>query len=65
MIEDDELLKKYNTVWDKVSAKIKKEFDTKPMCNNFFLKTTMISHCDEDTNFYDEKIPKMDFNHTC
>ena len=25
----------------------------------------MISHCDEDTNFYDEKIPKMDFNHTC
>ena len=30
LIEDDELLKKYNTIWDKVSADIKKEFDSKP-----------------------------------
>ena len=27
-IEDDNLLKKYNTIWDKVSADIKKEFDS-------------------------------------
>ena len=25
LIEDDELLKKYNTIWDKVSADIKKK----------------------------------------
>ena len=27
LIEDDDLLEKYNTVWGKVSADIKKEFD--------------------------------------
>ena len=25
LIEDDDLLKKYNTIWDKVSADIKKK----------------------------------------
>ena len=27
LIENDNLLKKYNTIWDKVSAYIQKEFD--------------------------------------
>ena len=27
-IEDDDLLEKYNTIWDKVSADIKNEFDS-------------------------------------
>ena len=29
LIEDESLLKKYNTVWDKVSSDVKKEFDSK------------------------------------
>ena len=28
LIEDDDLLEKYNTIWDKVSTDIKKEFDS-------------------------------------
>ena len=36
LIEDDDLLEKYNTIWDKVSADIKKEFDSEPVYNNFF-----------------------------
>ena len=31
LIEDDDLLEKYNTIWDKVSADIKQEFDSKPV----------------------------------
>ena len=31
LIEDDELLEKYNTIWDKVSADIKKESNSKPV----------------------------------
>ena len=31
LIEDDKLLEKYNTVWDKVSSDIKKEFDGEPV----------------------------------
>ena len=29
-IEDDDLLKKYNKIWYKVSNNVKKEFDSKP-----------------------------------
>ena len=33
LIEDDDLLEKYNTIWDKVSTDIKKEFDSEPFYN--------------------------------
>ena len=40
LIEDDELLEKYNSVWDKVNADTKKkEFDSMPVYNKEFLKT--------------------------
>ena len=64
LIEDD-LLGKYNTIWDKVSTDIKKEFDSKPVYNKIYLKTTIKSHGNEVTDFYDKKIPKLDHNHTC
>ena len=31
LIEDNDLLEKYNTTWDKISADIKKEFDSEPV----------------------------------
>ena len=37
--KNDDLLEKYNTIWDKVSADVKKEFDREPICNKIFLKT--------------------------
>ena len=33
LIEDDDLLENYDTIWDKVSADIKNEFDSKPVYN--------------------------------
>ena len=60
LIEDDDLLEKYNTIWD-----IKKEFDSKPVYNKNYLKTKIKSHGNEVTDFYDKKIPKLDSNHTC
>ena len=36
LIEDDDLLEKYNTIWVKVSADIKKEFDSQPVYNKTF-----------------------------
>ena len=65
LIEDDELLEKDNTIWDKVSADMKKEFDSKPVYNKEFLKTKTKYHGDEVTDFYDKEIPKVDSNHTC
>ena len=54
-IEDVDLLEKYNTIWDKVSAYIKKEFDSKPFYNKTYLKTKIKSHGDEVTDFYNKK----------
>ena len=63
LIQDDDLLEKYNTIWDKVSADIKKEFDSEPVYNTEFLKTKIKSHRDEVTDFYDKKIPKVASDH--
>ena len=62
LTEADDLLGKYNIIWDKFSADIKKEFDSKSVDNKNFLKTKIKSHV---TDFYDKKIPKVDSNHTC
>ena len=64
LIEDDELLEKYNAIWDKVSADIKKESDGQPVYNKEFLKTNIKSLGDKVTDFYDKNIPKVDSYHT-
>ena len=65
LTDDNDLLQKCNTIWENVSADVKKEFDSESLCNKNFLKTKMKSHCDEVTNFYDKGFPKVDSNHTC
>ena len=51
LIEDDDLLEKYNTTWDKVSADIKKEFDSELVDNKELLKTKIKSY-GKMTDFY-------------
>ena len=51
LIEDDEFLEKYNTVWDNVSADIKMEFDSEPVYDKNYLKTKIKYHGDEVTDF--------------
>ena len=63
LIEEENLLEKYNTICDKVSADIKKEFDNKEY-NKEFLKSKIKSYGDEVTDFCDKEI-KVDSNHTC
>ena len=55
LIEDDNLLEKYNTIGDKVSAYIKKEFDKEPVYKKEFLKIRIKPHGDEVKDFYDGK----------
>ena len=54
LIKDDDLLEIY-TIWNKVSADIKKEFDSKPVYNKNCLKAKIKSHGDEVIDFYDKK----------
>ena len=39
LTEDNELLEKHNTIWGKVSADIKKEFDSEPAYDKSYLET--------------------------
>ena len=57
LTEDDDLLEKYNTIWDKVSVDIKKVFGNEPVYNNKFLKTKIKYHGDDFTNCDDKKVP--------
>ena len=58
-------MEKYNTIWDNVSAGIKRKFDSEPVYNKSFLKTKIKSCSDEAIDFHDKEIPKVDSNHTC
>ena len=64
LIKDD-LLEKYDTIWDNASADIKKQFDSKPLYNDFFFKSKIKFYSDEVTDFYDKEIPKVGSNHSC
>ena len=55
----------FNTIQDKFSADIKKEFASEPVYNKHYLKTKIKSHGDEVTDFYDKKFTKLDSNHPC
>ena len=59
LIEDGELLEKYNTMWDKVTASIKKEFDSQRTI------WKQKSHGGKVTDVYDNKNRKLDSRYTC
>ena len=63
LIEKDDVLEKYNTIWDKLSADTQKEFDRNPVYNKKVLKTKIKSHGDNVSDSYDKKILKLDFNY--
>ena len=59
LIKGDELLEKYNEIWEKAKSSIKKEFDSKSMCNEKYLKAEIKSYNGKiNTNFHNNKIPK-------
>ena len=55
LIEDDDILEKYNNIWGKVSVDIKKEFNSDLVYNKEFLKAKIKPHGDEVTDFCDKK----------
>ena len=66
LIKDDELLEKYNEIWEKVKNSLKKEFDSEPVYNEKYLKTKIKSYNEKiNTNFHDNKIPKESSQFIC
>ena len=66
LIKDDELLKKYNKIWEKVKNSLKKEFDTEQVYNEKYLKAKIKSYNGIiNINFHNYKIPKESFQFIC
>ena len=51
LIENEDLLEKYNSIRDKVIAGFKKEFDSEPVYNKNLLKTKVKSYGNKVTDF--------------
>ena len=59
LIKGDELLEKYNEIWEKVKNIIKKEFDSESVHNEKYLKAKIKFYNRKTiTNFHNDKIPK-------
>ena len=59
LIKDEKLLEKYNKIWKNVNNIIKKEFDSKPVYNEKYLKTKIKSYNGKmNRNFHNNKVPK-------
>ena len=66
LIKDDELLEKYNEIWEKLKNSIKKEFDSKSVYNEKYLKAKIKSYKGKiNTNFHNIKIPKEGSQFIC
>ena len=44
LIKDNELLEKFNEIWEKVKNNLKKEFDSEPVYNERYLKVKIKSY---------------------
>ena len=44
LIKDNELLEKYNEIWEKAKDSLKREFDSKPVYNKKYLKAKIKSY---------------------
>ena len=71
LLKNNELLEKFNEIWDKVSKIIKKKFDSAPIYIEKYLRTKMISYEGKvSTNFNKvstnvNKIPKEGSQYIC
>ena len=64
LIENDDLVENYNTIWDKFSDDIKKEFDSELVYNKKLLKTRIKFLHDKVLDFSDKEIIKVASNYT-
>ena len=66
LIKDDELLEKYNEILGKVKNIIKKEFDSKPVYKEKYLKAKIKTYNGKiNMSFHNNKIPREGSQFIC
>ena len=61
MIKDDNILDKYNEIWDKIKEKLSIKFHSMPVYNQTYIK----ANDKIKTNFLGDEIPKENMHYTC
>ena len=62
VVNDKEILKKYNEIWDKIKNLFDKEFDSEPVYNNKYIKVEINLY---NASFYGNKTPIGGEHYTC
>ena len=62
----DDVLDKYNEIWDKIKGKLNIKFHSMPVYDGKYLKAKVREFNGLiKTNFFDDKIPKENMHYTC
>ena len=66
LIKDDEVLEKYEQIWDLIKNKLKIKFHSLPVYDKKYLKTKVREYEDMiKTNFLGNGMPKENMHYTC
>ena len=66
MVRDDNVLDKYNEIWDVIKKKLKVKFLSMPVYDEKYLKTKVREYDGViKTNFLGNGVPKENMNYTC
>ena len=65
-IKDDDVLDKYNEIWDKIKNKLNIKFHSMPVYGETYIKAKVREFNGViKTNFLDGKVPKENMHYTC
>ena len=66
MIKDDNVLDKYNKIWNKIKEKLSIKFHSMPVYDKTYIKTKVREFDGKiKTNFLGDEIPKENMHYTC
>ena len=66
VIKDDDVLDKYNEIWDKIKGKLNIKFHSMPVYDEKYIKAKVREFNGViKTNFLDNEIPKENVHYTC
>ena len=66
MVIDEDVLDKYNEIWDKIKNRLNFKFHSKPVYDKTYIKAKVREFNDViKTNFLGDEVPKEKMHYTC
>ena len=66
MVKDDDVLDKYNEIWDNIKEKLNIKFHSMPVYDETYIKAKVREFNGKiKANFLDDRVPKENLHYTC